>query len=233
MKLDTVIRLFSCVSFVIGAVECFAGFKIMKTMLVIWGLFIGALLGAAVGVTAGNVVLGVILVLLFSVGLAILAYKLYLAGIFILIVFSTALAFYVILEKIVLSLLLGIAIGALAMFFVKPVVIMSTAFSGTGIILSSAYKIMNLGINANPVVTAILWIPIALAGIVVQYLTTQKPKPGRSGARPSRRPDTPATSGERKYSGMQMAYRNFCIRCGNKLNGTAKRCPRCGFSFED
>lgn len=232
-EFDNIIRLFACISLVIGAVECFAGFKIMKTMLAIWGFFIGAMLGVVVGVVAESTILGFILVLLFGVGLAILAYKLYLAGIFILTAFLTTIAFYVIFEHIAVALLLGIGVGVLAIFFVKPVVIISTAFSGAGIILSSAYLMMDLGMNANPVVTAILWIPIAFTGIAVQYITTRNTKADNMGVKPLRSPNPSRTFSERKYPGMQRAYRNFCIKCGYELQGTTNKCPRCGFSFDD
>ncbi len=233
MDFDSIIRLFACISLVIGAVECFAGFKIMKAMLAIWGFFIGAMLGVVIGVATESTVFGFIMVLVLGIGLAVLAYKLYLAGIFILTAFLTGIAFYVIFENIAVSILLGIGIGVLAIFFVKPVVIISTAFSGAGVILSSAYLMMDLGMNANPVVTAILWIPIALTGIVVQFITTQNTKSDKMGIKPLKSPNPSRTFSERKYPGMQRAYRNFCIKCGYELQGTTNKCPRCGFSFDD
>ncbi len=233
MEFEGIIRLFACISLVIGAVECFAGFKIMKAMLAVWGFFIGAMLGVVIGVATESTVLGFIMVLFLGVGLAILAYKLYLAGIFILTAFLIGIAFYVIFENIVVSILFGIGVGVLAIFFVKPVVIISTSFSGAGIILSSAYLMMDLGMNANPIVTAILWIPIALTGIAVQYITTQNTKADKVGVKPLRSPNPSRTFSERKYPGMQRVYRNFCIKCGYELQGTTNECPRCGFSFDD
>lgn len=233
-EFGNIIRLFACVSLIIGAVECFAGFKIMKTMMSIWGFFIGAMLGVIIGVTAENTILGVVLVVVLGVTLAVLAFKLYLAGIFILTAFLTAIALYIIFGNIFAALFFAIVVGTLAMCFVKPVVILTTAISGAGIIVSSAYLMMDLGMNGNPVATAILWVPIAVAGITVQYITTQKTR----GARPRHRAslktsDSSMTFSERRYPGMQRAYRNFCIKCGCELFGTASKCPRCGYSYDD
>lgn len=233
-ELDSIIRLFACISLVIGAVECFAGFKIMKVMLAIWGFFIGAMLGVIIGVAAQNTILGFAAVIIIGTALAVLSFKLYLAGIFILTAFLTAVALYIMLENIFIAVLFAVLIGALSVFFVKPVVIITTAISGAGIILSSAYLMMDLGMNGNPIVTTILWIPIALTGIFVQYITTQKIKGEKLGVKTALRSPNPSmTFSERKYPGMQRSYRNFCIKCGYELFGNTNKCPRCGYSYDD
>lgn len=230
-ELESVMRIIASVSLVIGAIECFAGFKIMKAMLAIWGFFIGAVIGVVVGAIGESMALAVILAIFFGIGLAILAYRLYLAGVFILIAFLTTVAIYVIAENITIALLVGFGVGALAIFFVKPIVIISTAFSGAGMILSSAYLMMDLGINETPVITAILWIPIAISGMVVQYVTTQGSKKGKRVSNPNGYSNPSMTFSERRYPGMQRAYRNFCIKCGCELQGI-NECPRCGFTFD-
>ena len=234
MNVDDIIRLFTCISLVIGAIECFAGFKIMKAMMAIWGLFIGAMLGVVLGVNAKSILLGIVFVLLLGIGLAVLSYKLHLAGIFILTTFLTAVALYVIFENIVVAILIGLIVGGLAIYFVKPTVIITTSFSGAGIILFSAYKMMNLELNTNVIATVMLWIPITLAGIACQYITTQNARAKKSRKRVSSTSHNPSmTFSERKYPGMQRAYRNFCIKCGCELQGVTEECPRCGYSFDD
>lgn len=232
MELEVIKSLIACISLIIGAVECFAGFKIMKATLVIWGFIIGAALGVVIGVSSEFVSLGVISVIVLGIVLAILSYKLYLAGIFMITVFLTTAAVYIIDENILVSLLIAVFVGVLAIFFVKPVVIISTAFSGAGIIVSSAYLMMKLGMNPNPAITAIMWIPIALAGTLCQYVTTLKPKSDKR-KNVSGYGDSAMTFSERKYPGMQRAYRNFCIKCGCEMQGSNTKCPRCGFSFDD
>ena len=233
-EFEGIISLFACISLIIGAVECFAGFKIMKAMLAIWGFFIGAMLGVAIGVSADSTTLGVILVIVFGVTLAVLSFKFYLAGIFILTAFLTTIALYIMFESIFIALLLAVGVGILAIYFVKPVVIITTAISGAGIMLSSAYLMRDLGINGSPVVTVILWIPLALAGIAVQYITTQKIKGDKFGVRAALKSPNPSmTFSERKYPGMQRSYRNFCIKCGCELFGTTNKCPRCGYTYDE
>lgn len=233
-ELDNIIKLFAYISLIIGAIECFAGFKIMKAMLAIWGFFIGAALGAFAGVAAESAVLGFALMIIFGGALAVLSYKLYLAGIFILTTFLTTIALYIMFENIFIALLLAVVVGVLSVLFVKPVVIITTAISGAGIILSSAYMIMDLGMNGSPIVTVILWIPIALAGMAVQYITTKKIKGEKLGLKSTLSSPNPSmTFSERKYPGMQRAYRNFCIKCGCELFGSTNKCPRCGYSYDD
>ncbi len=233
-EFESIIRLFSCISLIIGAVECFAGFKIMKAMMTIWGFFIGAILGVIVGVVVESTVLGVISLIIFGIILSILSYRFYLAGIFILTAFLSAIALYIMSENIFIALFPAVGIGILAMYFVKPVVIITTAISGAGIILSSAYLMMNLGLNGIPIVTVILWIPLALAGAGVQYITTQKTKSSKHGMKPrSKSPNPSRTADEINYPGMQRAYRNFCIKCGCELSEAEDKCPRCGYSYND
>jgi hypothetical protein len=235
MEFNSIMRIFACISLIIGAVECFAGFKIMKAMLIIWGFFIGAIIGVAVWGVSNSIALGVILVLLVGIGFAMLSYKLYLVGIFMLIASLTAVTMvYLISATIWIALMLAVPLGILAVCFVKPVVIITTSISGAGIILSSAYVMMNLGLNVNYVVTVFLWIPIALAGIACQCITTENTTTAKSGVKLQMQPSNQSsTFSERKYPGIQRAYRNFCIKCGCELLGTSETCPRCGFSFED
>lgn len=231
--LNGAIRLFACISLIIGAVECFAGFKIMKAMMAVWGLFIGAVIGTAIGFAVGSTAVGVIFALVFGAALAILSYKLYLAGIFVFTAFLTAVAVFIMFENIFVAIPIAIGAGIAAVYFVKPTVIAITAISGAGIILSSAYLVMNLGMRGSPVIMFILWFPIALSGIAVQYITTKKTKRAGTGTSSLRSVNPPITFSERKYPGMQRAYRNFCIKCGCELFGTAGKCPRCGYIYDD
>lgn len=228
------IRFFASVSLVIGAVECFAGFKIMKAMMMIWSFFIGAMLGVILGVAADSTVLGFLMVIVFGVLLAALSFQFYSVGIFILTVFLTAIAIYMIFENIWLSLLISVGTGVLAMFLVKPVVIVTTAVSGAGMIIFSAYLLLLKDLNPSPVVTGILWIPIALTGMLVQVVTTGKMKDKIFRIEQPLRSQNPSrTFSERKYPGMQRIYRNFCIQCGSGLTEDKKKCLSCGYHYDD
>ena len=228
MEWNSIIRLFAAISLIIGAIECFAGFKIMKAMMAIWGFFVGAMVGVVIGVVSDNTIIGVVVVVLLGGILAVLSYKLYKAGIFILTAFLSAVAAYIISESLWVSAVLAVVVGVLAILFIKPVVIGTTAISGAGIILSSAYIMMAMDLKANPVIAVVLWILLAVTGVAVQYITTQ-----RQTGRPMGSPNPSRTFSERKYPGMQRAYRNFCIMCGYELQSANQRCPRCNYSYDD
>lgn len=233
-ELGNIIKICACFSLMIGAVECFAGFKIMKVMTAIWGFFLGAATGVGVAVLTGSPVLGVATVVILGTLIAVLSFKLYLAGVFIMTALLAAATFFIISQNAFTAILLGVCVGAVAVFFVKPLVICTTAISGAGTILSSAYAIMSLQMSESPVVTVILWIPIALSGIAVQYVTTRRIRAEKSAvAAQAYSPAAAPTFSERKYPGMQRAYRNFCIKCGCELFAAAGKCPRCGYDCDD
>lgn len=224
MNTDAIIKVFACIPIIIGAVECFAGYKVMKTVLAILSFTIGAFLGVLIGVST-NTVLGVISVLVFGIGLAVLAYNLYHIGIFILIIFLTTVAVNMICREIIISILIGFLLGVLAVFLEKPVIIISTSFAGAGIMLSSALFMAGFRLQDILALSAVLWIVMALAGMVCQYFTTQDDASEYTTAYRS--------FSERKYPGMQRAYRNFCIMCGFEMNSSSEKCPRCGFSYKN
>jgi len=231
---DDIIRLFACISLIVGAMECFAGFKMMKSMLAIWGLLVGTMLGVIVGVEADSLALGFVLIIIFGVALAVLSYAFYSAGIFVLTAFLTMVAVYVLCENIFIALAFAICVGALAVLFGRHVCITVTAISGAVIVISSAYLIMDLELSAGDVAMFILWIPTALAGLAVQYITASKVEKDEMNVKSSLRSRNPSRSfSERKYPGMQRAYRNFCIKCGCELFGVAGKCPRCGYSCDE
>lgn len=232
MQIDDILRIFSCVSLVIGAVECFAGFKMMKALLSIWSFFVGALLGVVAGACVESVALGLICVLIFGTGLVVLSYRFIVAGVFCLIAFLMSIALYIVFDNIFIAILLGIGVGVIAIYFVKPVVIVSTAFSGAGVILASAYMMMALDISDSPVAAGILWVPIAIAGIGVQYITTVKKVKENKKQIAQKNGENHIKSDKKIPSGMQRAYRNFCIECGCKLSEINERCPLCGSEIE-
>lgn len=227
---DGAIKVLAVFTLIIGALECFAGFKIMKVMMSVWGFIIGATIGIVIGVVSESAGLAISLGLVFGIVLAILAYKLYLAGIFILTSTLTFATIYLVSKSVPVGVIIGLVVGVAAMFFVRIVVICSTAVSGAGMILSSAYALMEL--NADSIMI-ILWIPIALAGILCQFMTTSKTAAIASlKIFQDKRDGDTMTFSERRYPGMQRAYRNFCIKCGCEMSGSEK-CPRCGFEIGD
>ncbi len=234
LDFEAMIKLFAAVMLLFGAVECFAGFRIMKVMLAIYGFLAGTVIGVVLGVRSDSVALGLLFVVAAGTVLAALSYKLYQAGIFLMAMFLVSVAGFLVFDSLPPAMLTGFAAGILAVLFTKPVVVVTTAFSGARLMLSAAYMLMGLDTDADPVVTVVLWLVITAAGIACQYATT------KGDAKTQRMPlnstatvaVNPASFSEKKYPGMQRAYRNFCIRCGTEM-GTASKCPKCGFRFDD
>jgi len=222
---------FGIVAIILGATACFAGYKIMRQLIAIWGLFIGILIGAIIGSLAHSSIVGGLLALIFSGGLVFLGYRYKTGGTIALVVFFVVAAFSAVMMNVLeagkwwIMLLCAFALGAVAAFaatrFTKPVVIGASALGGTGIMFISASFVILGNLGAGLALTLILWIPISIFGIGVQMLTTIKKTIYVPGAK---------TPEEKRFPGMQTVCKNFCVKCGAPLVDGESRCPKCGFS---
>ena len=218
----------------IGAVECFAGFKTRKAMIAVWGFFLGAAIGVAVGIAFGSSAVSVCASLILGVGVAVLAYKFYLAGVFLLTGTLTYLAALLLSQSYIIAIAPAVAAGVLSVLFVRPVIIVSTSISGAAVLSVAAW--MMIGMNPDNfhipmVLIYVLMIIVAAAGVMCQFLTTSPSKRKVVGT-PVKASKT-LTFSERRYPGMQHAYRNFCIKCGNEIADQGTKCPKCGFEITD
>ena len=66
MNFDILSKIYACIFMLIGSAECFAGYKLSKSIPEIKGFFIGAMAGIAVGFYTGSPVIGAVLI--FSIG---------------------------------------------------------------------------------------------------------------------------------------------------------------------
>lgn len=239
LDFDTILCVLAGISLLLGALECFLGFRIVKFAMAVSGFFIGAALGIVAGIALDNTVLGALTVIAFGILFGVLAYKLYLVGVFITTAFWTALIVYLLSNSIELALLAAFILGILAVWFVRPVVIITTACAGAGVILSSVgmlfmdrstFSLFDSANAVSGVSMGLLWLAISVAGAVIQFATTQKSKERYFEATGSfARVTTPS---ERRYPGMQRAYRNYCIKCGCQLPVSADMCPRCAYPVD-
>ena len=167
---------FGIIALVLGAVECFAGYKIMRPLVAIWGFFAGALLGTVIGIAAESLAIGTVLVLIFGGALVFLAIKYEKAGIGIQVGFLVIAAIYLVIARIMdvtvgawwlplmISLIFAVPCGFLATKFTKPFVVVSSAFGGAGIMFVSASIMILEKLSPNFVLMMIFLIPIALTG---------------------------------------------------------------------
>lgn len=172
----------------VGALQCFFGYRIFKLILGLTGFLIGGVLAAAIGSSFSQEVIFILLSGLMGgfIGAALMV-TLYFAGIFLIgailgSVLGTVL--YAVAESQpdpAVLLITAVLVGIIALSFQKFMIIVSTAFGGAwGIIIGIAYFITGVINLSNPEQTfssdgkylyAILlcWLALGIAGVINQY----------------------------------------------------------------
>ena len=168
------------VSLIIALLGCFFGFKLSKLFMSLTGFFTGATIGGIVGAKFLNLsgALIVLAVIVCGILLAFFAYRIYQAGIFILcfgLAFMAGASFLPVTGDIqfFLSVLIGFCIGTLALKFIRPVIICTSAivcgFSAAGLLITVCEY---MDIYSFSIPQTLLAIIISVLGIAVQFLTT-------------------------------------------------------------
>ena len=151
------------------------------------GLLVGAVAGGFIGTNfldgSGGMV--AICALVGAILLAILAYRIYQAGIFLLCFGLAFMAAASILPftgdiQFFLSVVVGFIVGSLALKFIRPVIIITSAVvcgsSAAGLLITLC-DLMNIGsFSSYPL---LLTVGIVALGILVQFLTTSGGRHGR------------------------------------------------------
>lgn len=168
------------VSLLFSVAGCFFGYKLMKFWIAVAGFVLGFVLGDVICALLKVESFGIFFLIgtVAGIVLAILSFQLYKAGIFLLgavlgggitlLVLGAATWWY-----ILAAVFVGIAVGALAMVAVKPVVIFSSAFSGGLSALQAAGALFGFAAG-YPTVVTIGGIMLAILGMVVQFITNKK-----------------------------------------------------------
>ncbi len=192
-------------SILVGAVQCFFGYRIFKIILGLTGFLLGAALGGAIGYSiwpqevaalAAGLVGGII-------GAAVLV-ALYFFGVFLIGAFLGGVlgqVFFAVAEsnpQPAVMLIVAVIVGVVALFFQKFMIIVSTGFGGAWIVVvgiayftTGAIDLTNLERmyrSGGSLTYAMLlcWIALGIIGVIVQYKSapTEVKK-----ARPSSAPD--------------------------------------------
>lgn len=172
----------------LGAVQCFLGYRIFKVILGLTGFFIGGLLAGSAGYDVSQQELVALLAGLVGgiIGAAVLV-GLYFVGVFVIGAFLGGIlggALCAVVgtspEPLVL-LILAILTGVVALFFQKFMIIMSTGFGGawsvvtgiayftTGAIDPTRLESIFRASSVQMYVILLCWILLGLAGVMVQY----------------------------------------------------------------
>ena len=164
------------VTLVIGVLNCFLGYRLMKAWIGLAGFVLGAALAYSLAshYTRNSLVqIGAIVAIGLPMGLA--AFHIYRLGVFLLCTGIGATAASVVLQpqdslKFLICLVIGVLLGFLGMAFVKPTVILSTSLGGGFSIASALAAILK---REGEMKILILGTALFAAGIVVQALSAK------------------------------------------------------------
>ncbi|MCC6094741.1 MAG: hypothetical protein LIV24_06975 [Eubacterium sp.] len=171
-------------SLILGILQCFFGFRLLRFWISFFGFVIGMYLGTTISAKIvanpayAHWIIGVVCGLLLS----LLGYKLYLAGVF---VFCGILAIslvqkiplpsgkYWIILLYVLMAAGFIGAGLLGVKFARPAVIFFTAGAGAAAAVQ-ALASLQTNVAGNSHLQHIILLVMFIAGVGVQFLTTRK-----------------------------------------------------------
>jgi hypothetical protein len=188
----SIINLFFGIAILIGALECFFGYRVFKTVLGLIGFLAGAILGAVIGYSlSGNRIVSILAGILGGFIGAGLLVTLYFVGVFVI----GALLGGILAEMLftlfsrssvpVVIVVLAVIGGVLAVIFQKFMIIVSTSFSGAYLAVNGlAYLFNNPGSStdiwailkgqgSHEFVVLLCVIVLGSIGMFVQYRSTR------------------------------------------------------------
>ena len=172
-----------------GLLQCFLGYRFLKFWITIAGFGVGLVLGYIVSSliireTGGETYIPVIIGLAAGLVFGFLAYKVYLAGVFIfcgLMAFGAAAAFtfpegrgwdiFAFVVRVVVFLIAGYV----GMKFARPAVILISAFAGSSQVLRALPTFVT-ALRSDQELRMLIFVLLAAVGIVVQWITTSGDK---------------------------------------------------------
>jgi hypothetical protein len=176
------------IAILIGALECFFGYRIFRIILGLIGFLIGAILGAAIGYSlSGDRIVSLLAGVVGGVIGASLLVALYFVGVFIvgaLLGGVLSAMLYTILNHdpaLVVIIVLAIIGGVIAIIFQKFMIIVSTSFSGSWVVVSGLASLFakqtsptDIGMlirseGSSTYIILLIAIALGIAGMVVQY----------------------------------------------------------------
>lgn len=165
------------VSTVVALLNCFFGYKFRKLWITLAGFGCGLLAGfmVAVRVTDQTGVLALITILSGLV-VAFISFRLYRFGLFLLCGYRTFLLVSTWISlpwlAVTLGIVAGVLVGLLALKFLRPVVIASTAIGGGATAAQGLLVLFSLAMDATWTLVASLG--MGALGVAFQLLTTKK-----------------------------------------------------------
>ena len=183
---ETTLLVIGIVTLIIGLLQCFCGYKLIKLLCGFVGLIIGCILGAAVAAALAGVVpegamilVTILCVVLLGITGAFIASRAYIVGVFLYAFFAAFFAGYILFALItnsaivglIAGLIAGVALGVVAVVFRRFWIISASSIQGG---ITAAYAAMLLLQNDSLPLHLGLTFGLIAAGFVVQFLTTKK-----------------------------------------------------------
>lgn len=164
------------VTAILALLNCFFGYRLVRIWMALAGFVIGAVLGGwLVFHFTGIALFALISALILGILLAALAGKIYLVGVFI---FCGGVSYFALCSLFgtsgglfALYLVIAAVIGVIAVNFVRPAIVISTAIAGG---LEGVELIFILCGVVNPPIEFVVGALTVLAGGVFQFSTTPK-----------------------------------------------------------
>lgn len=169
--------IFMAVTIIMALVNCFFGYRLLKFWVSLFGFVTGAGAGYFLAeYLSRNMIIAVIAAIICGIVLMGLAYKVYLAGVFIL---CGALAYFAMSEilmpdiwwKFAACIVVGLIIGFIAVKFVRPAVIVSSGIHGG--ISSVGAMLTAVGLQ-DQTMAVVAGLALALVGILFQFANTRR-----------------------------------------------------------
>lgn len=163
------------VSLICGLLVCLFGYKLNKILITI----ICAIFGYYLVTTFGSQIFNdetfkIIVSLIVALVFGYFGFKLYLVGVFLTCFFLVnAICYNFITDEmleVVVGLLAGLVIGIIAVKFTRPIMIISTSFSGSFMAADNLFNLLNFTMPAILLITSII---LAIIGIAFQFKNTQ------------------------------------------------------------
>ena len=175
-----------CVALVVGAMQCFFGYKLFRAMTAIIGFIVGGVIGAFLGVAMAGQSGAILGLLVLGVLGALLAYALYQLGVFIVCFGAGAMVGLMLATMmgstdsngtLTFMIFCGLILGVVGIILTKPIIILSTGIGG-GMSMGFA-----LGTLIDETAGLVLGVILSVIGVCVQfYLEKEKSANGEPAA---------------------------------------------------
>jgi len=185
--LEQYYNLIAVAGIVLGALNCYLGYKIFKILLAIIGFIAGSVIGGfAVSYATGNTSMGVAVGLGIGIVIAILSVALSHIGVFIFVGFLSFATCYLLSSgDMTVSLVIGAVMGIIGAILTRHLIIISTAFSGGVSISRGICELTDIDNTSIYILLAAFFI---ITGLIVQYKTNTVKKVDSD--TPDQKPDT-------------------------------------------